>query len=170
MKTIVAFLILFLGLLSYSFATSQIILINAEPYLVDLSDDYNVEKVYHKVPNYFSSPETHEEILAHFVKELNRESKLTSIEEETAKELVETDTKNRVDSYKAPCKAECMLSVMGYHSDLYNSIGNNSYVQNPLITAAFPIHGVVLNQLTWGNNYYGHHGRIISYRRNSFYG
>ena len=38
---------------------SQIILINAEAYLVDLDDNFDVAKVYKKIPFYFSNPTSH---------------------------------------------------------------------------------------------------------------
>ena len=96
MKRLFSLIILFIGIHYYCSAASQIILINAEPYLVDLNEDYDVEKVYHKVPDYFSNPETHEEILAHEVQELNRNSKLTSIDDGNAvKDLAVFDDKEK---------------------------------------------------------------------------
>lgn len=66
MKKILLFL--FLGTIVMDFlkaSKSEIILINAEAFLVDIENDYDVVKVHKKIPNYFTDPATHEELLAY---------------------------------------------------------------------------------------------------------
>ena len=121
MKFIFTFLILIFAFACTSFAASQIILINAEPYLVDLNEEYDIEKVYHKVPDYFSNPETHEEILAHEVQELNRNSKLTSIDiDKAVRDIVDTEVEKQ-----AGCMSICtyakIVTTSLENSDLHHS-------------------------------------------------
>ncbi len=66
MKKILLFLVLCTVVMDFlKAAKSEIILINAEAFLVDIENDYDVVKVYKKIPNYFTDPATHEELLAY---------------------------------------------------------------------------------------------------------
>ena len=72
MKNVILLFLFYFGfLLSSKASVSQIILIDAEAYLVEIENDYDVVKVHHRVYDYFSSPDTHEVLLASAIDLLN---------------------------------------------------------------------------------------------------
>ena len=87
-------------------AKSEIILIDAKAYLVEIENDYDVVKVHHRVYNYFSSPNSHEQLLASAIDELNYEKSIGEASPgnvEPVQEVASDIGKNPAENIKTNC-------------------------------------------------------------------